>query len=127
MVREFYIENELGQRFSMMDIENYCFLNAPTGLGYGYETQYSQIGDNFIQNIRKIQQGQINGELLFKSYENYKNFIDFVEGANFLKFVYRVPYENSYTEYFKDIDISIIEKTEKRIRRLVKNSCDIYL
>lgn len=127
MVREFYIENDLGQRFSMMDIENGCFLNTPTGLGYGYQTEYSQIGDNFIQNIRKIQQGQINGELLFKTYDNYKKFIDFVESANFLKFVYRVPYENSYTEYFKDVDISTIEKTEKRNRRLIKDTCDIQL
>lgn len=30
VVREFYIENELGQQFSMMDVENGCFLNAPT-------------------------------------------------------------------------------------------------
>lgn len=114
MVREFYIENELGQRFSMMNIESGCFLNEPTGLGYGYNTEYSQIGDNFIQNVRKIQQGQINAELVFRTYDNYKKFIDFIESANSLKFVYRVPYEdNTYTEYFKDIDISTIEKTEK--------------
>ena len=125
MVREFNIENELGQRFSMMNIENGCFLNEPSGLGYGYDTQYSQIGDNFIQNIRKIQQGQISGELIFKTYDNYKNFIDFIESANYLKFVYKVPYEDSYTEYFKDIDISTIEKTEKRNRWLIKNTCDI--
>jgi hypothetical protein len=30
MVREFYIENETGQRFSMMDIEKGCFLSSPT-------------------------------------------------------------------------------------------------
>ena len=59
MVREFYIENELGQQFSMMDVENYCFLNLPNGLGYSYNTEYSQIENNFIQNIRKLAQGQI--------------------------------------------------------------------
>lgn len=112
MVREFFIENDLGQQFSMMDIENYCFLNSPTGLGYSYNTEYSQIGDEFIQNIRKLAQGQIGGELIFKSYDNYKNFIDFIESSNFLKFVYKVPFENGLTEYFKDIDISNIDKTE---------------
>ena len=65
MVREFYIENDKGQRFSMMDIENSCFLNSPSGLGYSYNTEYAQIGDNFIQNIRKITQGSISGELIF--------------------------------------------------------------
>ena len=76
MIREFYIENDKGQRFSMMDIENSCFLNSPSGLGYSYNTEYAQIGDNFIQNIKKITQGQISGELIFKKYDNYKLFID---------------------------------------------------
>lgn len=112
MVREFYIENDKGQRFSMMDIENSCFLNSPSGLGYSYNTEYAQIGDNFIQNIRKITQGQISGELIFKKYDNYKNFIDFIESASDLKFVYKVPFEDGYKEYFKDIDISSVEKSE---------------
>lgn len=112
MVREFYIENETGQRFSMMNIEEGCFLNSPSGLGYGYDTQYSQIGNDFIQNIRKLVQGQISGELIFKNYDNYKNFIDFIEGSENLKFVYKVPFENGFTEYFKDIDISNIDKSE---------------
>lgn len=59
MVREFYIENELGQQFSMMDVKNYCFLNSPSGLGYSYNIEYSQINNNFIQSIRKLAQGQI--------------------------------------------------------------------
>lgn len=125
MVREFYIENETGQRFSMMNIEEGCFLNAPTGLGYAYNIEYAQIGDNFIQNIRKLAQGQIGGELIFNEYDFYKNFVDFVESAEFLKFVYKVPSQNGFTEYFKDIDISIVDKTEKRHRWGFKSSCDI--
>lgn len=125
MVRQFYIENEMGQRFSMMDIEKGCFLNSPTGLGYGYNIEYSQIGDEFIQNVRNIQQGQIGGELIFKNYDNYKKLIDFIESAEFLKLVYKVPFENGFTEYFKDIDISTVDKTEKRTRRHFKSSCDV--
>lgn len=59
MVREFYIENELGQLFSLMDVENDCFLNSPNGLGYAYNTEYSQIENEFIQNVRKLAQGEI--------------------------------------------------------------------
>ena len=125
MVREFYIENENGQRFSMMNIEEDCFLSSPSGLGYGYNIEYSQIGNDFIQNIKKITQGQIGGELIFKNYDNYKKFVDFVESANFLKLVYKVPFENGYTEYFKDIDISTVDKTEKRHRGHFKSSCDV--
>ena len=39
MVREFYIENETGQRFSMMNVEKGCFLSSPSGLGDSYDIQ----------------------------------------------------------------------------------------
>ncbi len=125
MVREFCIENEIGQRFSMMNIENYCFLSSPTGLGYSYDIQYTQIGNDFIQNIRKLTQGEISGELIFRKYDNYKKFIDFVENAGILKFVYKVPFENKFTEYFKDIDISNVDKSEIRIRWSTESSYKI--
>lgn len=125
MVREFYIENETGQRFSMMDIENGCFLHSPTGLGYSYDIEYAQIGNDFIQNIRKLTQGQISGELIFKNYDNYKNFIDFIESAENLKFVYKLPFENGLREFFKDVDISNVDKSEIRCKRRFKRSCDI--
>ena len=112
MIREFYIENETGQRFSMMNIEKGCFLSSPNGLGYSYDIEYAQIGDNFIQNIRKLTQGQISGELIFKTYEKYKEFVDFIESAVNLKFVYKIPLKKGEIEYFKDIDISSVEKSE---------------
>lgn len=125
MVREFYIENEKGQRFSLMDVENYCFLNSPSGLGYSYNSEYVQIENEFIQSVIKIAQGQIGGDLVFKNYENYKNFVNFVQSAIYLRFAYKVPYENSFKEFFKDIDISSVDKTEKRFKWLFNCSCDI--
>lgn len=125
VVREFYIENETGQRFSMMNIEEGCFLSSPTGLGYGYDIQYSQIGNDFLQNIRKLTQGQIGGELIFKKYDNYKKLVDFIESAIFLKLVYKIPFKNGFTEFFKDIDISNIDKSEIRNRWSFKSSCNI--
>lgn len=125
VVREFYIENETGQRFSMMNIEEGCFLSSPTGLGYSYDIQYSQIGNDFLQNIRKLTQGQIGGELIFKKYDNYKKLVDFIESANFLKLVYKIPFENGFTEFFKDIDISNIDKSEIRNRQSFKSACNI--
>lgn len=125
MVREFCIENETGQRFSMMDLENECFLSSPAGLGYAYDIQYAQIGNDFIQNIRKLVQGQISGDLNFKSYDNYKKFVDFIESTDNLKFVYKVPFENKITEYFKDIDISNVDKSEKRDRWNFKSACNL--
>ena len=88
-------------------------------MGYSYNTEYSQIGDNFIQNIRKLAQGQISGELVFKNYDNYRNFINFVESANSLKFVYIIPFENGTIEYFKDVDIASVEKGQKGLNGLL--------
>jgi len=125
MVREFYIENETGQRFSMMNVEEGCFLSSPNGLGYSYDIQYAQIGDNFIQNIRKLKQGQITGELIFDKYDNYKKFISFIESAEYLKFLYRVPFETGIVEYFKDVDIVNVEKSEIRSRWSFKSASNI--
>ena len=59
MVREFKLINEKGQEYSLMDIYKYCLLTEPSGLGYNYSTEYEQLGDTFIANLRKIEQGQI--------------------------------------------------------------------
>lgn len=77
MVRKFYLENEKGQKYDLMDRDNYCFLSSPTGLGYSYDTSYEQVGNNFITNIRKLQQGNIAGDAIFRNYDNYKNMIDY--------------------------------------------------
>ena len=113
MVREFKLINEKGQEFSLMDIENYCFLSDPSGLGYEYETEYQQLGDTFISNLRNIQQGQINGTLNFKNYDNFASFVNFVEGSESLKFGYKIPHKDgSFKEYFKDTQIQSLGKTQ---------------
>lgn len=56
MVREFKLLNEKGQSFSLMDINNYVLLTAPTGLGYSYETEYERVGTSFIANLRNMAQ-----------------------------------------------------------------------
>lgn len=112
MVREFKLVNEKGQEYSLMDIENYCFLTAPSGLGLSYSTEYEQLGNTFISNLRKIEQGQINGTVNFLSYDNYKNFVDFIENAENLKIAYKIPFRDGAKEYFKDINIQSLTKTQ---------------
>lgn len=116
MVREFNLINEKGQKFSLMDIYNAFLLTEPQGLGYGYTTEYQQLGNTFIENLRNIQQGQIIGTANFLEYDNYKSFVDFVEGAENLRFGYKIPYRDGSTkEYFKDISFQNITKTQKQI------------
>ena len=113
MVREFKLINEKGQEFSLIDIYNYCLLTDPTGLGYAYTTEYQQLNDTFINNLRKIQQGQIGGTLNFTNYDNYTSFVNFVVGSENLRFGYKIPYsDGTFKEFFKDIQIQSLSKTQ---------------
>lgn len=112
MVREFRLVNEKGQEYSLMDMKNYCLLTEPSGLGYGYSTEYEQLGDMFISNLRRVEQGRITGQVNFLNYENYKNLVDFIEQSESLKISYKVPLTDGLKEYFKDIQIQSISKTE---------------
>lgn len=112
MVREFKLVNEKGQEYSLMDIENYCLLTDPSGLGFSYYTEYEQLGNTFISNLRRIEQGQLNGIVNFLKYDNYKNLVDFIEQSETLRFSYKVPLTDGVKEYFKDVQIQSLSKTE---------------
>ena len=122
MVREFYLLDENDNEFSLMDIYNYTLLTEPSGLGYGYDAQYEIVNNTFITNLRKIQLGQIIGTVNFLNYENYTKFIDFIEAAQSLRFKYRVPYEERYKEYFKDVNLQSITKSQKQQNGIISES-----
>lgn len=113
MVRQFNLINEKNETFSLMDIENYCLLTEPSGLGYEYETEYERLGNLFIESIRTLTQGQIGGTVNFKSYENFRNFVNFIESSNKLKISYKIPIGDEFIEYFRDIKMRSLSKTEK--------------
>ncbi len=116
MVRKFYLENEKGQKYDLMDRENYCFLNEPTGLGYSYSSDYLLLGNTFIENIRTMEKGEINGSLVTRYYDNINDFINFIEQAESLRFAYIVPFDKkSAVTYYKDVKIASLEKTEKEV------------
>ena len=111
-VREFKLVNNLGQEYSLMDIEGHCLMTEPTGLGYSYTTEYEQLGNTFITNLRRIEQGQVSGQVNFLKYDNYKDLIDFIEHSESIRIAYTIPYEDGQKTYYKDIQIQNITKTE---------------
>lgn len=121
-VREFKLINEKGQEYSLMDIYNNCLLTDPSGLGYAYSTEYEQLGNTFISNLRRIEQGQIEGMVNFLKYDNYKKLVDFIEKSESLRFSYKVPLENGLKEYFKDIQIRSLSKTEIQPNEVMSES-----
>lgn len=114
MVREFKLINEKGQEYSLMDIEKYCLLTELSGLGYSYSTEYEQLGNNFLTNLRKLEQGIITGVTNFLYYENFMDFGNFVESAKKLQFVYSIPYKDEKKIFYRDINIKLIGKSEKQ-------------
>ncbi len=121
MVRQFRLINEKGQEFSLMDLNNFCFLSEPSGLGYSYNTTYKQIGNSFVDTLRNVQQGPINGIANFSNYDNFKKFVDYVENSEKLRFGYKIPYKNiPIKEYFKDVKIQSIEKGQIDVDGILK-------
>lgn len=111
-VREFSLLNEKGQSYSLMDIKEHALLTEPSGLGYGYTDEYQRLGYSFISNLRAIQQGSITGTLNFLEYDNYKNLVDFIEKSDKLRFSYTIPYQSGEKTFYRDIQISSIDKSE---------------
>lgn len=122
MVREFKLVNEKGQEYSLMDIYNYCLLTDPSGLGYSYSTEYEQLGNTFITNLRKLDQGPISGIVNFLYYDNFKKLIDFIESSESLKFAYKIPYKDTTKEYFKNVQIQSITKTQKKTNGIISET-----
>ena len=125
MVRGFRLLNEKGQEYSMMDINNYCLLTEPTGLGLSYFTEYEQLGNTFVDILRKIEQESINATVNFLKYDNYKKLIDFVEDSEKLKLAYKIPFESGEKEYLKDIEIENISKSEIQPNKIMSESITI--
>ena len=117
-VRRFLIENEKGQQFRLDSLKEGCFLTSPSNLGYSYNVDFVQLGHDFIQNNRKIEQKKPSGTLYFKSYDKVKEFCDFVESSQKLKWIYIIPFENEEKIYYRDVSIIKLDKTEKTGRWL---------
>lgn len=69
-----------------------------------------------------MEQGIINGTINFLTYDNYKNFVDFVESSNMLKFLYKIPFKSGQVEYYKDVQIQELTKTEIQTTGVISES-----
>ena len=118
-VREFKLVNEKGQEYSLMDIKNYALLTEPTGLGVEFYTEYEQLGNTFVENLKKVQQGKIRSQVNFLKYDNYKKLIDFIAYSKKLMISYKIPFENGIKEYFKEVSLQILGKTEKNTNGVI--------
>lgn len=76
-VRQFKLINGYGAEYDMTRPE--ALLHAPDGLGWGTERTINRLGQTYIRiDEREIHQ-QPTGEMVFRTYEEYRNFLAFVQ------------------------------------------------
>ncbi len=114
MVRQFGLVNEDNLEYSLMDIEKYCLLTEPSGLGILRENEYGKVQNTFIPTKSDIQQGVFNGTINTLKYSNFRDLVNFIESSSKLKLYYVVPYEDGARPFYRDINISTLDKTEKQ-------------
>lgn len=112
-IRRFLLENEKGQQFRLDNLNEGCLLVSPSDLGYSYTIDFKQLGYDFVENSRNIKQKNPKGTAYFKSYDKAKEFIDYIEKSNKLKWLYVIPFESGEKTYYRDVVIIKFDKTEK--------------
>ena len=117
-VRKFLMENEKAQKFDMNNFKSSCLLVSPNNLGYSFSSEFEQIGNSFIENNRKTEKKDPSGVLYFKSYDKYKEFVDFIEKSEQLKFTYIIPFQEGEKIFYRDVSIKELGKSEKTIKML---------
>ena len=123
MTRKFSIINEKGQEYPLNDLKNYAFLTSPNGLGSSYKTEYQNIGDVFIEDIRKHNQGNMTADLNFRNYDNYNKFVNFIELSEKISLLYEIPFETKpQRKFYIDVNIQSIGKSEKQDGRIITES-----
>ena len=125
MVREFKLVNDKKQEFSLMDIHKFALLTNPSGLGVNFNIDYEKIGNTFVSTSKKIAQNSINAIINFINYDNYKKFIDYIMSSEKLRLVYKVPYEKGAEEFFRDIEIELIGKSEMALNGVISEQITI--
>lgn len=104
-MREFYLLNGNGVKFDLMSSKG--FFHAPDGLGLQNTQTFLRTG-NFYKNVETYEaQKSVTGEMVFRSYEDYKAFADFI-AIGPLKLIYK-PID---TEYTLDCSIASLSKSE---------------
>ena len=125
MPRGFKLINEKGQKFYMNNLNDYCFLENPTGLGVSYSREYDRLENTFVESLKKREQSKPSGKVLFSSYDNYLKFVNYIENSEALKLAYSIPFENGVKEYYRNVNIQGVSKSEMQKDNLLSETIEI--
>lgn len=76
-MRKFKLTNANGQTFDLMRKD--AFFHDPSGLGWGLNADIMQVGDSYIKLKETPAQPSPSGEMVFKGYQQFEEFLDFIQ------------------------------------------------
>lgn len=103
-MRSFKLINGNGAVFDLMRRD--AFLYEPTGLGWGYETDYVDVGGAYIPTDTTLVHPEPSGTMIFKGYEQYDEFLQFIQVGGIT-----LGYKPLNTWRYLDVSV-VIDKSE---------------
>lgn len=113
-IRSFSLTNKNGVVWNLNSPDS--FYEAISGFGFERDFDFEIVGNGFLEMENELQQPNPKGNIRFKDYATYNQFIKFAQ-ANPLKLAYAMPGVNDV--YYLEVKIESIEKTEKEVDCLV--------
>lgn len=111
MIREFSLENEYAEVWSLMAMPpEGTLLLDPSGLGFAMQNSYVRTGSRFMRTESLLQQGEIKGEVIAGNYKIFRGFANYIARSETLKLRYRSVENDDY--FYRDVDVVELEKTE---------------
>jgi hypothetical protein len=111
-MRKFYLQNSLGERIDLNDVDKYI-LTSPGGLGLQFGVNQADIQNGFYKRTKIDNPSiQITGDITFVGsdpYADYRKLVNWLNSGNDFSVVY-VPYGSE--EYLCDVNIESLSKTE---------------
>lgn len=107
MMRIFKLKNAAGYEYNLTDKEH--FMYDPSDLGFAYNTNYQQVGPQFVQMSELLKQPRPAGVMKFNDYEGYNSFIKFIQKRPLV-----LIYIPDNKEFRLNCKVASLEKTEKK-------------
>lgn len=105
---KFYLENEFRTQIDLQDETKFCVAGEMKGLGYEVASDYTIVGDHFIQNYLTPRLTQLELDLNFfapELFEKIQVVGNFIVTAEKLYLVYQ-PELSSGIEYRREVEVS---------------------
>lgn len=125
--RKFYLQNAQGARFDLNGRDG-VYASDPSGLGIARDPGFISLGSGFFRRVQDSDPQRAPGFLVTftrraTAYEQYQDFVRYIGAAgDDLILVYK-PYGT--TEYYRDVILTVLEKTELSRVGWLECSCEV--